>query len=86
MKIFYGSSHTKFIMQMTKSGVKEYFVRRHDLHCRFVGSKEEDEGEGEEKERGARAQSSGPPSISANMPASYSIDLNVHFSHARFAR
>ena len=56
------------------------------MHCRFVGSKEEDEGEGEEKERGARAQSSGPPSISANMPASYSIDLNVHFSHARFAR
>ena len=53
------------------------------MHCRFVGSKEEDEGEGEEKERGARAQSSGPPSISANMPASYSIDLNVHFSHAR---
>ena len=55
-----------------------------NLHFRFVGSKEEDEGEGEEKERGARAQSSGPPSISANMPASYSIDLNVHFSHARF--
>ena len=54
------------------------------LLYRFVGSKEEDEGEGEEKERGARAQSSGPPSISANMPASYSIDLNVHFSHARF--
>ena len=66
-----------------------------DAHCksmlvqRFVGSKEEDEGgdaDGE-KERGQRAQSSGPPSISSSssamMPAPYSIDLNVHFSHAR---
>ena len=69
-----------------------------DAHCksmlvqRFVGNKEEDEGGdaegGGEKERGQRAQSSGPPSISSSssamMPASYSIDLNVHFSHARF--
>ena len=67
-----------------------------DAHCksmivqRCVGNKEEDEGgdaEGE-KERGQRAQSSGPPSISSSssamMPASYSIDLNVHFSNARF--
>ena len=49
-----------------------------DAHCksmlvqRFVGNKEEDEGgdaEGGEKERGQRAQSSGPPSISSSSSA-----------------
>jgi dynein heavy chain 1 len=62
-----------------------------DVHCksmlveRFVGNKEEEEGEegATAPDRGQRAQSSGPASH-VSFPA-YQIDLNVHYSNSRMA-